>query len=53
MRKNATNSLAIMVPLGRIGQPVDVAPAALFLAADAPSWITGVTLGIAGGKIMR
>jgi 3-oxoacyl-[acyl-carrier protein] reductase len=39
-------------PLGRIGQPEDVAAAALFLASDASSWITGVTLDIAGGKIM-
>jgi 3-oxoacyl-[acyl-carrier protein] reductase len=39
-------------PLGRIGQPEDVAASALFLASDASSWITGVTLDIAGGKIM-
>jgi 3-oxoacyl-[acyl-carrier protein] reductase len=39
-------------PLGRIGQPEDVAAAALFLASDASAWITGITLDIAGGKIM-
>lgn len=39
-------------PLGRLGQPEDVAQAALFLASEASSWITGVTLDIAGGKIM-
>jgi 3-oxoacyl-[acyl-carrier protein] reductase len=39
-------------PLGRLGQPADVAAAALFLASDASSWITGATLDIAGGKIM-
>jgi 3-oxoacyl-[acyl-carrier protein] reductase len=39
-------------PLGRLGQPSDVAAAALFLASDASSWITGATLDIAGGKIM-
>jgi 3-oxoacyl-[acyl-carrier protein] reductase len=39
-------------PLGRIGRPADVAAASLFLASDASSWITGVTLDIAGGKIM-
>ncbi len=39
-------------PLGRIGQPEDVAAAALFLASDASAWITGATLDIAGGRIM-
>jgi 3-oxoacyl-[acyl-carrier protein] reductase len=44
--------LGASFPLGRIGQPEDVAAAALFLASDAAAWITGVTLDIAGGKIM-
>src|SRR5262249_4961105 len=36
-------------PLGRIGQPQDIAPAAVFLASDDSRWITGETLYIAGG----
>jgi 3-oxoacyl-[acyl-carrier protein] reductase len=44
--------LAESFPLRRIGQPADVAAATLFLASDASSWITGITLDIAGGKIM-
>jgi 3-oxoacyl-[acyl-carrier protein] reductase len=36
-------------PLGRIGQPADIAPAAVFLASDDARWITGETLHIAGG----
>jgi 3-oxoacyl-[acyl-carrier protein] reductase len=36
-------------PLGRIGQPQDIAPAAVFLASDDSAWITGETLYIAGG----
>jgi 3-oxoacyl-[acyl-carrier protein] reductase len=39
-------------PLGRLGQPEDVAGAAVFLASSASSWITGVTLDVAGGKVM-
>ena len=36
-------------PLGRIGQPQDIAPAAVFFASDDSRWITGETLYIAGG----
>jgi 3-oxoacyl-[acyl-carrier protein] reductase len=36
-------------PLGRIGQPADIAPAAVFFASDDSRWITGETLYISGG----
>jgi 3-oxoacyl-[acyl-carrier protein] reductase len=36
-------------PLGRLGQPADIAGAALFLASAESSWISGETLIIAGG----
>jgi 3-oxoacyl-[acyl-carrier protein] reductase len=36
-------------PLGRIGQPQDIAPAAVFLASPDSAWITGETLYISGG----
>ena len=36
-------------PLGRIGQPQDVAPAVVFLASDDSAWITGESLFISGG----
>lgn len=39
-------------PLGRLGDPADVAAATLFLASDASSWITGVTLDITGGRVI-
>ena len=38
-----------MTPLGRIGQPQDIAPAAVFLASTDSSWITGETFYISGG----
>ena len=44
--------IAAMAPLGRLGQPEDTAMATLFLASDAASWLTGVTLDVAGGRIM-
>lgn len=36
-------------PLGRIGQPKDIATAALFLASDDSSWLTGESIYISGG----
>jgi 3-oxoacyl-[acyl-carrier protein] reductase len=36
-------------PLGRIGKPIDVAPAAVFLASPDASWITGETWLVSGG----
>ncbi|MGQ0847644.1 MAG: SDR family oxidoreductase [Actinomycetota bacterium] len=38
-------------PLGRLGEPDDVARAIVFLASDAASWITGVVLPVDGGVI--
>jgi 3-oxoacyl-[acyl-carrier protein] reductase len=43
------NSMESLTPLGRIGQPGDIAPAAVFLASADSGWITGETLRIAGG----
>ena len=37
-------------PLGRIGQPQDIAPAVVFLASSDSSWTTGETLYISGGR---
>jgi len=50
--KEHEQGLAGAIPLGRIGEPVDVADAVLFLASDAASWITGQTLVMDGGQIL-
>lgn len=39
-------------PLGRIGEPLDIAQAIGFLASDASAWITGATLDITGGRVI-
>lgn len=36
-------------PLGRSGLPVDIAPAAVFLASDEGAWITGESIRVSGG----
>jgi 3-oxoacyl-[acyl-carrier protein] reductase len=46
------NSLAAQIPLGRLGQPQDIASAVCFLASPAAGWITGETLHVNGGMYM-
>jgi len=44
--------LAEQIPLGRIGQPEDIAGAVVYLASDAAAWVTGATLHVNGGMAM-
>jgi len=44
--------LSTSYPLGRIGEPSDVASAVLFLVSDDASWITGQTLVLDGGSLL-
>ena len=39
-------------PLGRVGQPEEIASLVLFLLGDQAAWITGVTYGIDGGRAL-
>jgi 3-oxoacyl-[acyl-carrier protein] reductase len=41
--------LVAQTPLGRTGQPDDIAPVAVFLASDESRWVTGDTLTVSGG----
>ncbi|MES0873286.1 glucose 1-dehydrogenase [Sinimarinibacterium thermocellulolyticum] len=40
------------VPLGRVGQPEDIANAILYLASDEASWVTGIELCVDGGSLL-
>jgi len=52
MTQEQRDALGASFPLRRLGQPHDVAAAALFLASAESSWITGATIDVSGGKIM-
>jgi 3-oxoacyl-[acyl-carrier protein] reductase len=52
MSEDQQKQWAAMFPLGRMGAPEDVALATLYLASESSSWLTGVTLDVAGGKVM-
>lgn len=41
------------IPLGRLGTPEEVASVVVFLASDESSYITGITVDIAGGRYLR
>jgi NAD(P)-dependent dehydrogenase (short-subunit alcohol dehydrogenase family) len=41
-----------LIPLGRVGDPDDVAAAVLFLASDAAAYITGISLPVDGGNVL-
>jgi 3-oxoacyl-[acyl-carrier protein] reductase len=45
-------SLAARIPLGRLGQPEDVAAACVYLASEEAGWVTGATLHVNGGMAM-
>ncbi|MCK0089283.1 SDR family oxidoreductase [Rhodococcus sp. F64268] len=44
--------VAASTPLGRIGEPIDVASAVHFLVSDAAQWITGEVMVIDGGRLL-
>jgi 3-oxoacyl-[acyl-carrier protein] reductase len=52
MSKEQLARLGASFPLGRIGEPDDIARAAVFLASEESSWITGATLDITGGRVI-
>jgi 3-oxoacyl-[acyl-carrier protein] reductase len=45
--------LYAQIPLGRIGSPIDIATAALFLASNEAGYITGQTITVDGGMVMN
>jgi 3-oxoacyl-[acyl-carrier protein] reductase len=44
------NAIGAPIPMGRLGQPDDIARVALFLASDQSSWLTGERISASGGQ---
>ena len=53
MHDERRQSIIDGIPLGRLGEPRDVANAALFLASDLSGYLTGVTLDVNGGMLIH
>lgn len=49
-QQGGADRMAPLCPLGRVGEPEDIAAAIAFLASSDASWITGVTLPVDGGQ---
>jgi NAD(P)-dependent dehydrogenase (short-subunit alcohol dehydrogenase family) len=47
--QDAKAKIAQITPLGRLGQPIDIARVAMFLVCDLSGWVTGQTLEVNGG----
>ncbi|MDG2005276.1 MAG: SDR family NAD(P)-dependent oxidoreductase [Novosphingobium sp.] len=47
-----TETLVQRIPVGRVGEPADIANACAFLCHEASSYITGQTLGVNGGRVV-
>jgi len=48
--KEGKSKLVATIPLGRLATPEDIAYAALYLASSEASLVTGVNLGVDGGR---
>lgn len=52
MNPDVLKSIVAQIPVGRLGQPAEIARTVAFLAADDASFITGATLSVNGGHFM-
>lgn len=53
LSKNFITKIIDEIPLGRLGSAVEVANLALFLASDKANYITGQTINVDGGLLMK
>ncbi len=51
--ENSKRDLLDRIPIGKIGKPENIAHAAVFLASDEASYITGQTITVDGGRVIN
>ena len=51
--KDSKEDLIKKIPIGKIGEPKDIAYAVLFLASEEAKYITGQTITVDGGRIIN
>ena len=49
----ALNAMERMIPMARVGRPEEIANAVLWLCSDAASYVTGQSISVDGGFVMR
>jgi NAD(P)-dependent dehydrogenase (short-subunit alcohol dehydrogenase family) len=49
----ALKAMETSIPMGRVGRPEEIADAVLWLCSDAASYVTGQSISVDGGFIMR
>jgi 3-oxoacyl-[acyl-carrier protein] reductase len=52
MPTKVLDNMVAHTPLGRMGDPLDIAEAYVWLASDAATWVTGITLSVDGGLVV-
>jgi NAD(P)-dependent dehydrogenase (short-subunit alcohol dehydrogenase family) len=52
MAEGTADMVAMVTPAGRLGRPHEIGDACVFLASEAASYITGITLPVDGGMVM-
>ena len=53
VREDIMQQIVAQIPVGRLGEPEEIARAVLFLVADEASFITGETISVNGGQYME
>lgn len=52
MAEGTDEMIKLVTPIGRLGEPHEIGDACVFLASDASTYITGITLPVDGGMVM-